>query len=127
MVLDGMADNSNGESGTMTLEPCNRRGPEMGTGHFECLSNRLMHPEAGIASAHVCQICIYRDKPDRDDLPKVERKSRGLGDTIAKFTHATGITQAVEAVSNVTGVPCGCKERQEWLNRVVPYRQEQDR
>jgi len=50
--------------------------------------------------------------------------SRGLGDTIAKITHATGIAQAVEAVSNATGVPCGCKERQEWLNRVVPYRQE---
>jgi hypothetical protein len=46
------------------------------------------------------------------------------GDTIAKITHATGVAQAVEAVSHATGVPCGCKERQEWLNEVVPYRQE---
>lgn len=39
--------------------------------------------------------------------------SRGLGDTIAKATHAVGIA------------PCGgCTKRQEWLNRVVPYRQE---
>ena len=46
------------------------------------------------------------------------------GDTIAKFTHATGIAQAVEAVSQIVGVPCGCNERQQWLNEVVPYRQE---
>jgi hypothetical protein len=37
--------------------------------------------------------------------------SRGLGDTIAKVTSAVGIK------------PCGgCKERQEKLNRLVPYR-----
>jgi hypothetical protein len=47
--------------------------------------------------------------------------SRGLGDTISKFTHATGIAQAVEAVSKATGVPCGCKGRREWLNKMVPY------
>jgi hypothetical protein len=51
-------------------------------------------------------------------------KSRGLGDTIAKITHATGIAQVVEAVSQIAGVPCGCAERQQWLNKVVPYRQE---
>jgi len=40
-----------------------------------------------------------------DNLP-----SRGLGDTIAKATKATGIQ------------PCGgCKKRQAKLNRLVPY------
>jgi hypothetical protein len=54
---------------------------------------------------------------DEIDAPQ----SRGLGDTISKFTHATGIAQAVEALSKATGVPCGCKGRQEWLNKMVPY------
>jgi hypothetical protein len=36
--------------------------------------------------------------------------NRGVGDTIAKITHALGIT------------PCGgCQKRQEELNRIVPY------
>lgn len=37
--------------------------------------------------------------------------SVGLGDTIAKMTKAVGIQ------------PCGgCKKRQEWLNKKVPYK-----
>ena len=44
-------------------------------------------------------------KPDR---PK---RSRGLGDTIAKATRRLGFK------------PCGgCKKRQAWLNEKVPYR-----
>lgn len=45
--------------------------------------------------------------------------SRGLGDTIAKITKATGI----EAVVNfIAGADCGCKERQAILNEIFPYR-----
>jgi hypothetical protein len=106
----------------MTLEPCSRRGPEIATGFFECLSNRILHPVPGVASAHTCEICPYRNQPDRPGMKPTERQSRGIGDTIAKFTHATGIAQAVEAVSGALGMPCGCKERQEWLNKVVPYK-----
>lgn len=48
--------------------------------------------------------------------------SRGLGDTIAKFTHATGIAKAVEVVTEALGIEdCGCGARQEWLNEVRPY------
>ena len=48
--------------------------------------------------------------------------SRGLGDTIAKFTHATGIAKAVEVVTEVLGIEdCGCRGRQEWINDLVPY------
>lgn len=43
-------------------------------------------------------------------------KSKGIGDTIAKITAATGIKQVVEKVSEVTGKECGCKKRQEKLN-----------
>ena len=51
----------------------------------------------------------------------VSMPSRGLGDTVAKITHATGIAQVVHAVSAITGHPCGCPERQEALNKAVPY------
>jgi len=48
--------------------------------------------------------------------------SRGLGDTIAKFTHATGIAKAVEVVTEALGIEdCGCGRRQEWVNNLVPY------
>jgi hypothetical protein len=48
--------------------------------------------------------------------------SRGLGDTIAKFTHATGIAKAVEVVTDALGIEdCGCGARHEWLNGAVPY------
>ena len=48
--------------------------------------------------------------------------SRGLGDTIAKITHATGITKAVEVVTEALGIEdCGCNGRHEWLNGVAPY------
>lgn len=48
--------------------------------------------------------------------------SRGLGDTIAKFTHATGIAKVVEVVTEALGIEdCGCGRRQEWANDLVPY------
>jgi len=48
-------------------------------------------------------------------------KSKGLGDSIEKFTTATGIKKAVQAVSKATGKDCGCGARKDTLNRVFPY------
>ena len=48
-------------------------------------------------------------------------KSRGLGDSIEKFTKATGIKKVVEKASEVTVRPCGCGERRDTLNRLFPY------
>lgn len=48
-------------------------------------------------------------------------KSRGLGDTVAKAARATGIAQTVNFISSVTGIPCGCEERQDALNKLFPY------
>lgn len=53
----------------------------------------------------------------------VSMPSRGLGDSIAKITHYTGIAAAVDFVSTAVGVPCGCGGRQESLNQVVPFGQ----
>ena len=49
---------------------------------------------------------------------KQENKSKGLGDTIAKVTKATGIDKAVKFVA---GEDCGCSERQEKLNELFSY------
>ena len=52
---------------------------------------------------------------------KDTQQSKGLGDTIEKVTKATGIKKAVELFSKATGIDCGCKERQEKLNRLYTY------
>ena len=53
---------------------------------------------------------------------KATPKSKGLGDTIEKFTKKTGIKKVVEKVSKVTGIDCGCDERKSLLNKMFPYR-----
>jgi len=50
-----------------------------------------------------------------------KNKSKGLGDTVAKFTKATGIKKVVDTVSKAAGKDCGCGERQDTLNRLFPY------
>ena len=47
-------------------------------------------------------------------------KSKGLGDTIEKFTKATGIKKVVEKVTGKKD--CGCNKRKEALNKAVPYK-----
>ena len=49
------------------------------------------------------------------------KKSKGLGDPIEKFTKATGIKKVIDKVSEVTGKDCGCNKRKENLNRLFPY------
>jgi hypothetical protein len=45
-------------------------------------------------------------------------KSEGLGDTIEKFTKATGIKKLAEKIPG----GCGCQKRKEALNKVFPYK-----
>jgi|TARA_R110000824_G_scaffold2245_1_gene10525 hypothetical protein len=54
-------------------------------------------------------------------LNYMENKSKGLGDTIAKITKATGIKKVVEKVSKAVDKDCGCGKRQDTLNRLFPY------
>ncbi len=49
-------------------------------------------------------------------------KSRGVGDTVAKFTKATGIKYVVDKINEATNSDCGCDERRDTLNRVFPYK-----
>ena len=43
-------------------------------------------------------------------------KSKGLGDSIEKFTKATGIKKVVDTVSKIVKKDCGCGERKNTLN-----------
>ena len=49
-------------------------------------------------------------------------KSRGLGDSIHKFTSKTGIKSVVDRVSDGLNIPCGCEGRREALNMLFPYK-----
>ena len=55
-------------------------------------------------------------------------KSKGLGDSVEKFTEATGIKSlteiAVNSVNSALGTKkdCGCNKRKNWLNKMFPYK-----
>ena len=44
-------------------------------------------------------------------------KSKGLGDTIEKFTTATGIKKLADKIPGGRG----CDKRKDWLNKNFPY------
>ena len=48
-----------------------------------------------------------------------KQKSRGFGDTVAKFTEATGVDKLVHFIA---GEDCGCDKRKEKLNKIFPYK-----
>lgn len=68
-----------------------------------------------------CDLCGWKAAKGIEGPVRHQCKSRGLGDTIAKVTHATGIAQLVEKVS---GGGCGCRGRQDKLNELFPYKGE---
>ena len=53
--------------------------------------------------------------------PDIPSESRGLGETVAKITKATGIKKVTDAVFGALNKDCGCKERQSKLNKLFPY------
>ena len=58
------------------------------------------------------------------NLKNYNRTSRGLGDSIARFTKATGINNLAQMGARAIGKKdCGCKKRQDTLNKVFPYKQ----
>ena len=54
-------------------------------------------------------------------MKRTEIKSKGLGDSIEKFTKATGIKKVVDTVAKATNSGCGCNNRKDALNRAFPY------
>ena len=59
-----------------------------------------------------------------DAMKEDSQKSRGLGDSIEKFTKATGIKAVVDKFSDITETDCGCGERRDTLNRVFPFKRD---
>lgn len=54
---------------------------------------------------------------------KNSQQSTGLGDTIAKVTHAVGLDKVAESVAKAVGKDdCGCSKRREKLNELFPYK-----
>jgi|TARA_R100001510_G_scaffold25343_1_gene22222 hypothetical protein len=54
---------------------------------------------------------------------RLNNKSRGLGDTIAKVTKATGIDKLANNMAKAMGKEdCGCGQRRDTLNRAFPYK-----
>ena len=49
-------------------------------------------------------------------------KSKGFGDSVEKFTKATGIKTIVDNVSQGLNIPCGCEQRRDALNKMIPYK-----
>ena len=60
-----------------------------------------------------------RTKEYKEWKAKFESKPKGLGDTVEKFTEATGIKKVVKAV---VGDDCGCDERKATLNKMFSYK-----
>ena len=51
-----------------------------------------------------------------------KEKSKGLGDTIAKITNATGLDKVADIVAKAAGAEdCGCNKRRKTLNEIFPY------
>lgn len=59
---------------------------------------------------------------------KNETKSKGLGDTIEKFTHFFGLDILAEKIARLFGKKdCGCKRRRDKLNEIVPYKKKNNK
>ena len=51
-----------------------------------------------------------------------KQKSKGVGDTIAKITHATGLDKIADKVAKIAGKEdCGCNTRRRKYNELFPY------
>lgn len=63
---------------------------------------------------------LSKNSCDRDTF-----EPRGLGDTVAKITHTEvlglSLADLAKLYTKLTGKPCGCKQRQEALNKLFPY------
>ena len=49
-------------------------------------------------------------------------KPQGFGDTLAHGFKKIGVDKLADVFTRVTGKDCGCKGRQEKLNKLIPYK-----
>jgi len=48
------------------------------------------------------------------------KAGKGLGDAVADFCHSVGLDKCAKAFEEKTGQCCGCAQRQEILNNIMP-------
>ena len=53
-------------------------------------------------------------------------RDKGFGDTFERFTRATGIKWLIITITGWFGLNCGCRYRQELLNKWFPYKQKKE-
>jgi hypothetical protein len=88
---------------------CIHRG-EAGPAGVVCRSDRLIKSTGRVPEAMCAKgACPYFDVPNL--------VASGIGDWAHRLTHAMGLDTVVHAVVG----DCGCAERKEWLNKVVPF------
>jgi len=88
-----------------------------------CFLRRTESSENECESCEFCDTETERDyTAERPAVWTVSDPSRGLGDTVAKVMHRTGIQKLVYSVSTLTGIDCGCAARQEHLNELFTYK-----
>ena len=56
------------------------------------------------------------------EMKEEQEKSKGVGDTVEKFTKLTGIKKLVEIIYEDSGKDCGCNKRKDKLNKIFPYK-----
>lgn len=60
-------------------------------------------------------------------IEPIKVEPRGLGDTIKKLLDTTGVAVVFEKITQAVGIEdCGCKRRQEKLNKMFPYESNTD-
>tara|TARA_B100001093_G_scaffold250778_2_gene240221 strand:- start:1083 stop:1253 length:171 start_codon:yes stop_codon:yes gene_type:complete len=55
-------------------------------------------------------------------MEKYIQKPIGFGDTVANTMHRLGVDRLAHKYSQATGKDCGCKGRQDKLNKIFPYK-----
>jgi hypothetical protein len=53
---------------------------------------------------------------------QAQEQTLGLGDSIASFTHLTGLDKLAALYTQTTGKDCGCDQRRQKLNLWFPYK-----
>lgn len=81
------------------------------------VSHGLPVPEQDLADELCLPVRNHGNMPPSGMAPN----AKGFGDTIAAITSATGLDVLADIYSKITGLDCGCKDRQEALNKLFPY------
>jgi len=71
---------------------------------------------------NICLLCVHSFSWEiRMKVRTNIKAGMGLGDCVAKIAHALNLDDIAKKYEHASGQSCGCKERQEILNKLVPH------